>query len=423
MCDNFVVFNQTAGHSFFAKNSDREPGELQVIEYSADPALEFKEKPYIEAHQTYLQNSFPVLCKVFPKFHNQFKALISRPAWIWGAEMGVNEYGLAIGNEAVFSKEKAPSKGLLGMDILRLALHNNKTAKEALHFIINLMKEYPQGGDGGYRHSMKYSNSYLLKDATEAYLLETSLHHWAVKKIETNASISNSYTITGNFDATDPGSGDIMNFKEKYEDKLITYFAKGNQRQKYSADVLSSTPMDLSSLKNLLRSHMNKTGKVKYGMNSLCIHAGFIKSETTASLIVDYSGPQFVVWFTGSPHPCVSLFKPFIFSASTGKLPFYTNDGAVQYSRKQQQLAKKLAGDHEFFIRRLQPVRDEYEREFRRRIYRHNEAVDNKTIEERVKSCFDLEQDYWRQVDVIFKEQRGMDVLHGEEAVLSEVYE
>jgi hypothetical protein len=39
-----------------------------------------------------------------------------------GAEMGINARGVVIGNEAVFSRWKPARDGVLGMDILRLAL-------------------------------------------------------------------------------------------------------------------------------------------------------------------------------------------------------------------------------------------------------------------------------------------------------------
>jgi hypothetical protein len=60
--------------------------------------------------------------------------LLCKPFWIWGCEMGVNDCGAAIGNEAVFTKEpydKAP--GLLGMDMARLALEREAAELSATY--------------------------------------------------------------------------------------------------------------------------------------------------------------------------------------------------------------------------------------------------------------------------------------------------
>ncbi len=49
--------------------------------------------------------------------------VLSKPAWMWGAEMGVNAAGVAVGNEAVWDRlsdeEFDLTPRLLGMDLLR----------------------------------------------------------------------------------------------------------------------------------------------------------------------------------------------------------------------------------------------------------------------------------------------------------------
>lgn len=50
--------------------------------------------------------------------------ILSKPSWMWGAEMGANECGVAIGNEAIWTNDNEGDsdpkvKRLLGMDLVR----------------------------------------------------------------------------------------------------------------------------------------------------------------------------------------------------------------------------------------------------------------------------------------------------------------
>ena len=400
MCNTLAMFSRDGrGRSFFGKNSDREPGEPQIVYYSENPVDEFNQRPYIEASSKYTSGPLLALKSIFDKFDNPYSALISRPVWMWGAEMGVNQFGLSIGNEAVFPKAKVADHALLGMDILRLALHNCKDAQEAVSFITNLLKEHEQGGDGGYRGSLKYHNSFLIKDFERGYVLETCGKHWALQEIRDVAAISNCYSITDDYCEVDPDTEKPCNFKTRYENKLVTFFTKGDARRKYAYNYLKTSDRELTNVMNVLRSHMTADQKIKKGMKSICIHSGpFIKSEATSSMIVDYIGDKFIAWFTGSPHPCVSLFKPIVFSDGKTVQGFDNVDYSVDYGNDATALARTLVKNYSLFVSDIKTIRDKYESDFRKLLYSDLDTKDPEQLISECEKCFEMEKEYVEQI-------------------------
>lgn len=172
MCDTLVAIgNATAdGTTILAKNSDREPNEAHVLVHIPRAHHE----PGTTVKCTYIE---------VPQVPETYEVLPCKPFWIWGCEMGVNEHGVAIGNEAVFTREpynKAP--GLIGMDYIRLALERADTARRALEIIVQLLEIYGQGGNCGFRHETYYHNSYIIADPQEAWVLETVGKQWAAER-------------------------------------------------------------------------------------------------------------------------------------------------------------------------------------------------------------------------------------------------
>ena len=117
MCDTFVALPaHTGGPLIFGMNSDREPNEAQVLEHHP-PA---RHTAASRLRCTYIE---------IPQVRETHGVLLCRPFWMWGAEMGANDHGVVIGNEAVFTRMPVVREGVLtGMDLLRLALERAAAA-------------------------------------------------------------------------------------------------------------------------------------------------------------------------------------------------------------------------------------------------------------------------------------------------------
>ena len=313
MCDSLAV--KRGGSVWFAKNSDREPDEPQLTEYiaqvSGDSATRLR-CTYIEVEQV----------------PDRRGVIISRPAWMWGAEIGVNDAGVAIGNEAVFSKSVLrKGEALLGMDLLRLALERASTAKEAASLIITLLERYGQGGGAGFSdRNFRYDNSFLIVDASSIYVLETAGRSWALKHCADGWSISNSYTLRSDWDRSSEVEG--ADFKGTHEALVIPKLACAAERRRSTLEDVHAAPeeMSLAQLAAFLRRHSKGDGFSAGANRDVCMHAsGLLRPHaTTASMIIRLSpGSPPAIAATGTIHPCISLFKPAGFS----EYSFSVNDG------------------------------------------------------------------------------------------------
>ncbi len=179
------------GPVWFAKNSDREPTEAQ----------------FLECHDGTAPDAAP---DGLPDTSSDARLLLSRPAWMWGCEMGVNQHGVAIGNEAVFTRLPVPKAGYTGMDFQRVALTTCRTADDALEQLIELTERFTQGGPMGHRHrSFRYHSSFIVADPSTAWVFETAGQYWAAKRVQGVQTISNALTIENDFDRVHGGAYEL----------------------------------------------------------------------------------------------------------------------------------------------------------------------------------------------------------------------
>lgn len=309
MCDTCGIGPELTGSgiSIFGKNSDREPDETQLV--VSVPAKHYGAKE--ELGCTYIS---------IPQVEATFAIVLSKPFWLWGAEMGVNEKGVAIGNEALFTKvrqEKSP--GLIGMDLLRLTLERGASADEAAQVIISLLKKYGQAGACGYRDKkFSYMNSFIIMDRSAIIKLETAGRDYVLKNVRGLAAISNGITITKNWDTSSLPPGTDFS---KFSDPLITYFSGSAYRKNRNENFFQENAGQIGAkavFAMLREHHGDSPGK---GFNrDLCMHAAgplIRKSQTTGSMVVElHPENKFRIFVTGGSAPCLTAFKPFMPSAS-----------------------------------------------------------------------------------------------------------
>lgn len=318
MCDTLYAAAETtkSNISLFAKNSDRPPNEAQLLAWF--PARKYSGEEKLKC--TYIE---------IPQVKETHPTLLSKPYWMWGAEMGLNQHGLVIGNEAVFSKipaNKEPT--LLGMDLLRLGLERAKTSLEALDVITDLLEKYGQGGNCVLDGHLYYHNSFLIADPRETWVLETIDRHWAARMVSSVYSISNLLSLEGSWDRSSAGLEEYMvkkglvrsiesiNLTADFSDFIYTTFSDGGSRCKRSRSLLTQQQgnIRIQTMAAILRDHnAHKDPTTGVAGADICMHAslGPIRvSQTTGSMIASLQENNPLIFATGTSAPCTGIFKP-----------------------------------------------------------------------------------------------------------------
>ncbi|KAG8322468.1 secernin-2 [Homalodisca vitripennis] len=306
-CDTFVVLPNLCASSdiIFGKNSDRPNGEVQEVVFFPSQTHKPSEKlqcTYIEIDQV-------------PSTHAVF---LSKPAWMWGAEMGANNCGVVIGNEAVWTvvDDDNDTERLLGMDLLRLGLERASTSNEAVSVITTLLEKHGQGGpcsdsDAG----LLYHNSFLIADQKESWVLETAGKLWAAERV-TNGfrNISNCLSIGTNITKQ---SSQLLNYvkeqnlwKGEREINFKEAFSAGGcpreeAGRKLLYDLTADGKFDVKRMFQILRDKPS----------TICRPASD-PFHTSASWVSVLNSKLPCHWVTATPDPSVSVFKPFTFSTS-----------------------------------------------------------------------------------------------------------
>ena len=324
MCDSFVALPAatTTGTTLAAKNADCEINEAQAVLHL--PRRRYPEGATLRA--THI---------VIPQARETHEVILDKSFWTWGGEIGLNEHGLAVGNEAIFSNAAERQDGLITGDLLRLMLERAKTCEEAVEVFTQALERFGQGGNCELRGNAHFDSSYLVSDLSSAVVIETAGRHWVVRPVDGVGAISNAMTIGGDWERCSsglPGTGNLgrIDFQARFEDMAKVAAAGSRQRHGVARSWLEEHRghIDLRCMADLLRQHGDGYDPTEGEVcTNICMHAGPYPSrfwQACGAMIMDAGPKGSMAWVTATSGTCVSIFKPVYFGATmpdTGPTP------------------------------------------------------------------------------------------------------
>ena len=307
MCDTFVALPPVTRDKsvLFAKSADCEVNEANAI-------------VRIPGRKHMKGEAVRVTHLVIPQAEETYEIFLTKAFWTYGCEIGINEYGLAMGEEAVFTTEMAEEKdGLIGPDLMRIGLERARTCQEAIEIMTWLLEQYGQGGSAELKGNSHFDSSFLMSDTGEAYILETAGRKWAVRKVEQFDSISNMLGISTNWSrcSVDPGTNK-SHWAQTFGLPEVPPTLGSPDRQCITYDALKENAGQItaSTMFNIMRHHNDGYHPATADAHrNICIHAGPQKDrwwQADGVMVTEVDEHGILIWVTGTSGNCVSIFKP-----------------------------------------------------------------------------------------------------------------
>jgi len=308
MCDTFVALKRATQEKnvLFAKSADCEVNEANAF-------VRIPRQKHAKGEAVRITHL------VIPQAEETHELLLTKAFWTYGCEVGINEYGLAMGEEAVYTTEMAGETvdGVIGPDLMRLGLERARTCREAIEVMTALLEQYGQGGSAELKGNSHFDSSFLMADTSEAYVLETAGRKWAVRQIEEIGSISNLLGIRRDWNRSSvPAAQGELDWAQTYglpdypprlgseERQCISYAGLEQARGKVTAKTMFE----------IMRHHGEGYHPARADVHrNICIHAGPQPDrwwQADGVMVTDVGETGILVWVTGTSGNCVSIFKP-----------------------------------------------------------------------------------------------------------------
>ncbi len=141
---------------------------------------------------------------LLPQMRRTFTVLGNQPPETWGLTHGLNDSGVVAGFCRWQSRMPARETGLLGTDLIRLALERSQSADQAMHTLTDLISRHGLRSDG----RPAPDNIFLLADAKEAFVVEAAGTFWALLECQHVRAVSDACLIRQDWWRLAPGLAD-----------------------------------------------------------------------------------------------------------------------------------------------------------------------------------------------------------------------
>lgn len=279
----------------------------------------------------------PLVRLTLPQARATLATLGLRIAGQWGYLHGVNVCGVAIGYSALRTRLASSEGGLLGTELVRLALERASSARQAVDLIGDLVSRHGQGsGD-----DQPADSAFLIVDGREAFTLETAGRYWAQQEVRQVRAMSEFCTIRQDWDKVAPGlaacameqgwrqdDGSKLDFAGAVAPELAQ---TGSPLRRWGRATLmleeQNGHLDLPFFRRPLGDHYEGSDDEVdpilpgRGVPPLCLHARSPEALMTGGSVVARVGSAMekamVAWCCPGP-PCIGVYLPVLLQ---GELP------------------------------------------------------------------------------------------------------
>ncbi|HEV3259376.1 MAG TPA: carcinine hydrolase/isopenicillin-N N-acyltransferase family protein [Gemmataceae bacterium] len=308
------------GITLFGQNSDQPARQCQVLRRTPGRAFAADEK---------VRTQFLEL----PQARQTWTVLGGQPEGRWGYTHGVNEHGLAAGCASLRGRLGCQRPGLLGTDLVRLALERCQNARQAVDLLTEWVECHGQAALPGGPRAAEGDTAFLVADADAAFVVEAAANHWVCQEILEVRAVSDLYTVHQDWDGISrglagqaiacgwwPADGSKLDFADALGECPVGLDSA--LRRWGRATLLleqQNGHIDAAFVRRLLGDHYESTHfevdplASLHGPVPLCRHArGPAGTATAASIVTQLTRkPEQlpVAWCAFGP-PCLSVYLP-----------------------------------------------------------------------------------------------------------------